>query len=300
MNRTSRLAAALACALVGAGAHAAKPITGNHGAKPDARVEIHNVRGRIDVRGADRRDVSVEGSLGEGSKFAISGSDDHIVVRVETEDGNWSWWGGSGPREDTLLIVHVPRAASIDANGVSADVEITGIAGARELEAETVSGDQRVRGDAQRVELTSVSGDVELASASRDLTLETVSGDIEASGASGRIDAESVSGRIVLEAGEIDDVNVATVSGDVELTTSRLGGGRIKIESMSGEVDLAVPGDVSARIDAESFSGSITSAFGEVEEEEHGPGSSLTAVAGRGDAQIKLESFSGDVTLRRK
>ncbi|HET9482561.1 MAG TPA: DUF4097 family beta strand repeat-containing protein [Xanthomonadales bacterium] len=299
MNRILTLAAAVGLALGATAVEAAKPITGSHAATANARVEITNVRGRVDVRGWERNEVSVEGSLGEGSKFSLTGSDDHLVVRVESEKGNWSWWGGSGPREDTVLTVRVPRGAAIDVNTVSADVDVEGIAGARELEVESVSGDQRVRADSERVELASVSGDVEFEGAAQTVSFETVSGDVEASRVAGRIEAESVSGRIVVEAGEVTDVNAATVSGDVELRATALGSGRIKIESMSGEVDLSIPADASARIEAESFSGSITSDFGTVEEEEHGPGSSLSAVAGKGDAQITLESFSGDVTLRR-
>ena len=299
MTRTLTLAAMLACALGAPAADAAGPIELTHTARPDSRVEIHNVRGRVDVRGWDRNEVVAKGTLGEGAKAAITGSDDHIVIRIETEEGNWSWWGHSGPKEDTVITVNVPRASVIDVNTVSADIDVDGIAGAREMEVESVSGDQRVRGDAERVDLASVSGDVDLESASRNLSVETVSGDIEAKGVAGRIDAESVSGRIYLEATKVDDMNAATVSGDVELRTGALGSGRIKVESMSGEVNVSVPADMSARIEAESFSGSITSDFGTVEEEEHGPGSSLSATAGKGEAQITLESFSGDVTLRR-
>ncbi|HVF34725.1 MAG TPA: DUF4097 family beta strand repeat-containing protein [Candidatus Saccharimonadia bacterium] len=299
MNRTVRLAAALGLALGACAASAATPIDAKRAASANARVEINNVRGRVDVRGWARNEVAVTGTLGEGAKFSLTGSDAHVVVRVETEDGNFSWWGGNGPREDTILTVNVPAAAALDVDTVSADVDVEGISGAKELEVESVSGDVRVRGDAERVELTSVSGDLDVESNTRALSVETVSGDVDAKRVSGRIDAESVSGTIRLEAERVDDLNAATVSGDVELRTGALGSGRIKVESMSGEVDIAIPANASARIEAESFSGSITSDFGKVEEEEHGPGSSLSAVAGKGEAQITLESFSGDVTLRR-
>ena len=299
MTRIPTLAAAIGLALCATGAGAAQPIDAKHAASATARVEINNVRGRVDVRGTDGNEVTVQGSLGEGSKLSFTGSNEHLVIRIESEKENWSWWGGNGPQEDTVLTVAVPRAALLDVNTVSADVGIEGIAGARELEAETVSGDLRVRADADRVELASVSGDVELDGSARTISVETVSGDVEARRVSGRIDAESVSGRIVLEAGTVDELNAATVSGDVELRAGALGTGRIKVESMSGEVELSIPADASARIDAVSFSGTITSDFGTVEEEEHGPGSSLKAVAGKGGAQITLESFSGDVTLRR-
>lgn len=300
MTRLTRLTAAVLLSLAGSATYAAEPLDAQRAASATAHVEVHNIRGRVDVRGTDRNEVRVKGSLGAGSKFSLTGENDHIVIQVENESDNWSWWGGSGPREDTILTVEVPRAAALEVNTVSADVDVDGIAGARELEVESVSGDQRVRGDAERVDVSSVSGDVDVESASRTVSLETVSGDIEARRAAGRVTAESVSGRITLETGSIDELSVNTVSGDVDLRAGGVGNGRLKIESMSGEVALVVPGDLSARIDAESFSGSIKSDFGTVEEEEHGPGSHLKASVGAGAAQITLESFSGDVTIRRQ
>ncbi len=280
-------------------AHAGSPIKGNHAAAPDARVEISNVRGRISVTAWDRNEVSVTGTLGEGSKFDIGGSDQHVIVKVDNpEDSGWSWWGSHGPREDSILVVNVPRAAALDADGVSADILVEGMKGSRDIELESVSGDLRLRGDAERVELSSVSGDADLEGSSRSVNLESVSGDITARGIGGRISAESVSGRVQLHTNDTDEVTSGTVSGDVIIEIGKLGGGRIKVESMSGDVDLDLPSDSSARIDVESFSGTIRSDFGTVEEEEHGPGSSLKTTLGSGAAQITLESFSGDVEIR--
>lgn len=305
MNRSirlprARLAAAVLASLTCFAVQAAEQINASHAAKPDAEVAVSNIRGRVEVRGADRNEVRVTGSVGKGSKFSLTGTDDRIVIKVENERDDWSWWGGNGPQEDTVLVVEVPRAAAIDVDTVSADIEVEGIAGAREMELESVSGDQRVRGDAERVEVSSVSGDVDVESASRSIGLETVSGDLVARGASGRVTAESVSGRVTLETGDIDELSASSVSGDINLRTGNIAAGRVKIESMSGEVEVLVPPSLSARIEAESFSGKIRSDFGTVEEEEHGPGSHLKATAGAGAAQITLESFSGDVTIRRQ
>jgi hypothetical protein len=278
--------------------HAGSPINGNHAAAPDARVEISNVRGRISVTGWDQASVSVTGTLGEGSKFEIGGSEQHVIIKVDNpDDDSWSWWGNRGPREDSILEVNVPRAAALDADGVSADILVEGLKGGRDIELESVSGDLRLRGDAERVELSTVSGDADLEGTSRSVNLESVSGDITARGIGGRISAESVSGRIELTATDTDEVTSGTVSGDVNVEVGKLGGGRVKIESMSGDVTLDLPTDSSARIDVETFSGSIRSDFGTVDKEEHGPGSSLKTMIGKGDAQITLESFSGDVDI---
>lgn len=298
-NRILSTAVLLALATAPLTAVAGSPIDSRRAASATARIEVENVRGRIEVHGWDRNEVAVAGTLGEGSKLEFTGTDDHLQIRIESPDAEgWSWWGNSGPKEDTILQVSVPLAAALEVGAVSADVRIDGIVGAKELEAESVSGDVEVHAGAQRVEVGSVSGDVTLRTSGSKVELETVSGDIDAEGPSGVLRAESVSGRITLEAGKLDELEVGTVSGDVTITTSGLGSGRVKIESLSGDVDLEVPADLSARISVESFSGQIRSDFGEVEDEE-GPGSSLRTTAGKGDAQINLESFSGDVQIRR-
>ena len=304
MKRTSIKAAkptllflALACAGV---AQAGTPISGNAQANGDARVSIENVRGAINVTGWDRDQVAVTGTLGEGSKFSITGSGPSVTVRVENEhEGSWSFFGGNGPKEDSVLNVSVPRGSALDVEAVSADVEVKGITGSREIELESVSGDVRAEARADRAELGSVSGDVTFAGETRDVVLETVSGDIDARRADGRIKSESVSGNITLEAGMLDELTAGTVSGDVEIVATGIGSGRIAVESMSGDVYLGVPAALSARIEAETFSGSIDSDFGKVVDED-GPGTTLDVTVGKGDAEITLESFSGDVKVRRR
>lgn len=299
-KRILTTAVLIALAAVPLSAVAGSPIDTRHAASATARVDVENVRGRIDVHGWDGKEVVVTGTLGEGSKFALTGSDDHLVIKVENPDSDgWTWWGNNGPKEDTTLDIKVPRAAVLDLSGVSADVSVDGIAGASGLEAESVSGDVDVRADAEQVEVSSVSGDVKLHTASSKVSLETVSGDIESEGASGRLRADSVSGRITLDTAVLDDLEIGTVSGDVRVSTTGVGKGRLRVESMSGEVELEVPANLSARIEAETFSGTIESDFGTVEDQD-GPGSSLDAKAGNGDAQISLESFSGDLTIRKR
>ena len=299
--RNTLLCTALLAALAAAtDARAGSPINASHAATADGQVEVSNVRGRIQVEAWDRNEVQVTGTLGEGSDFSLEGSDSHLVIEIKTEGGDdWSWFGSRGPHEDTLLEVKVPRRTSLEVDGVSADVVVTGIAGAKELDVESVSGDVEVQGDAERVEVSSVSGDARVTSKTRRAKLETVSGDLEAHGISGSLAAESVSGSMTLEAEQLDDADLSTVSGDVDLDVGAVTGGRIRVESMSGEVSLLVPASLSARIEAETFSGKIRSDFGTVEDGD-GPGSHLKATAGGGGAELSLESFSGDLTIRRK
>lgn len=298
--RVLPLALALALALPSA-TRAASAIERSIPASPDARVEVANVRGSIEVLAWDEPQVVLSGTLGEGSELKVEGSGARIAVRVETPDGKgWGWWGRSGPTADTRLVVKVPRAAALEVDAVSADVRIDGLSGSREMSVETVSGDVRLQARVERLEVSSVSGDVDVGGGAARAQLETVSGDLVASGLSGEIDLETVSGDGRVAAGEVDRVGVSTVSGTFDLDLTPRGSATIRAETMSGELRLRVPSSLSARIEAETFSGSIRSDFGTVQTEEHGPGESLEAKVGDGAARIVLESFSGDVEIRQR
>ncbi|HET7845446.1 MAG TPA: DUF4097 family beta strand repeat-containing protein, partial [Xanthomonadales bacterium] len=178
--RNSLLTAALLAALGAAPAvQAGSAINSSHAATADASVEISNVRGRIQVTGWDKNEVAVTGTLGEGSEFSLEGSDSHIVIEIKRKGSDdWSWFGSNGPKEDTILEVSVPRRAALEVDGVSADIQVDGIANAKEMDVESVSGDVEVNGDAERIDVSSVSGDVRVTSKTKRAKLETVSGDL--------------------------------------------------------------------------------------------------------------------------
>ncbi len=300
---TNAIAGAVLLALIGSidPARAASAIDEKRQVDAEASIDINNVRGRIAVTAWDREEVVIGGTLGEGAKLDVAGGGHQLSIRVQSANGaGWSWWGGSGPSSDTVLEIKVPVRAKLDITAVSADVEVRGIDGARDLLVESVSGSQRIDARAQHWELSSVSGDIDARGAASGGSLETVSGDVTATGLSGDVSFETVSGRGRLEAAKLVRLNANTVSGDLDFTVDPAQGGRIDVESMSGDVSIFVPEGISSRIEAESFSGRISSDFGKVVEEDHGPGSKLRATVGAGDATINLESFSGDLNVRRR
>jgi len=299
MRNTRILTLALLCALAEPG-YAGTAINGNAAINPDGRLEVHNVRGRVQIRTWDKNQVDVHGTLGEGSQFDISGAGADVVVRIKNSDkGSWSWWGNSGPREDTLLEIMVPKGISPEVHAVSADVDIAGLDGSRTVNVETVSGDLRLDARAERYDLKSVSGDMRCTGGAKRARFESVSGDVTAEGLQGEIGVETVSGDGHLGATTISELKMNSVSGDMAVTGALAPRGRIKAETMSGDVRVELSGDVSAAIDAETFSGEIRSDFGTVDREEHGPGERLRAKSGGGTGEVELKSFSGDVTIRR-
>jgi len=297
----SALAASPAAAYtdVSAGA-SSQPLASTWPVAAEGRIEIGNVRGRVTVTGWDQPQVKLEGSLGAGSTLAVSGGVDRLSLRVKSAESGL--FGSNGPRHDSVLILHVPRNASLEVNVVSADASVAEMAG-KSLKVGSVSGDLDLSSAAPEIDVDSVSGDVTVVAPSPNLAarahVQTVSGEIRAKGLAGRIKLETVSGGVDCACGAVRELNTGSVSGDADIDVAPAASARLHLESMSGSIRLQLPAALSARIDAATFSGSIHSDFGAVQEKEYGPGSSLKAQIGAGDADINVQAFSGDIQIRR-
>jgi len=226
------------------------------------RVDISNVSGRIEVRGWERNEVQITGTLGKGvERLDIDGSREQLNIEVRYPKS--SGWGGNkaGP---TNLVVMVPVRADLDIESVAADVDVSGVAHSEDVDVSTVSGSIVLRG--------------------------RLNGDI---------DAETVSGRIeVIVNGErIRDLSATTVSGRAEVSTALAPAGEISMESVSGSLLLRLPKDVSAQVSGESFSGGLK-ATGVTIEKRRGPGSSFSTTYGSGSGRVSLETFSGSAEVR--
>jgi DUF4097 and DUF4098 domain-containing protein YvlB len=282
MKRTLLSSAILMLALSGIAA-AGSPISENRNVNADARIEVSNIKGQVTVSGWDKPQVSITGTLGDGAKsLSIEGGSDHLMIKVQPPDKQgWFSWGADSRMGDTMLDLKVPRGAEMRIEVVSADVALSGVAG-RALNVNSVSGKLRLDSDAKEVEVDSVSGNIELTGKAERGHLETVSGDVDA------------------ENGDYREISAGTVSGNINLRGKPSKDARVDVESMSGDVHLYLPAYVSAHLRASTFSGSISSDFGTVKDEDHGPGSSLDASIGGGDARVNVETFSGDLEIRRQ
>ena len=284
---------ALAC-LAALPALAGTPIDQARPLDPRGRIEIENLKGRVEVRAWDRQEVKVTGTLGDGvEKFSMDG--DRRNLRIEVK-----YPSRSGRTEPTVLIVQVPILADLEIETVSADIDVHGIA-SRELSLESVSGDIAANGAPREARVESVSGDVRLTLNSGDVSVDTVSGELTLQGRlNGEVSLESVSGNLRMDSlGErLRSLSAGTVSGDMDLKTGLADGGEIRTESVSGDLLLRLPRDVSAEVRGESFSGDLSAPGAKVEREEFGPGSSLRARYGSGRGEVRMETFSGDATLR--
>lgn len=282
---------------------AATPINQSRPLDPRGRVEIENLKGRIEVRAWDRPEVKIEGSLGEGvEKLEIDGDRSRLVIRVKypNRGSGLGFLVGGDKSEPTELRLMVPLEADLEIDSVSAEVDVSGVA-SRELSIESVSGDVIVAAAPREANIDSVSGDLALTLNRADVSVESVSGDVRLRGRLGNeVSVETVSGQIdvaVLDTA-VRELSSATVSGDMRIDTALAGNGQIRLESVSGDIDLSLPRNVSASVRGESFSGDLRAPEANISRPKHGPGSSFEHRYGSGSGDVSMETFSGDARLQ--
>jgi DUF4097 and DUF4098 domain-containing protein YvlB len=291
---TLALLAGLACAPL----FAATPIDQARPLDPRGRIEIENLKGRIQVRAWERNEVRITGTLGDGvEKLVVEGDRDHLVVRVQYPKHIGAWRSDqTGP---TDLQLQVPLQADLDIESVSADIDIDGVAPG-DFDVNTVSGGVVVAAAPKRADINSVSGDLRLTLNTAEASAETVSGDIVLVGRlDGEVHAETVSGDITIDSRgqRLRRLSTGTVSGDAQARVGLVNGGEIKSETVSGDIRLRLPKTLSARVSGESFSGDLDAPGAKVRKEEFGPGKSFEARYGSGAGEIRMETFSGDAEL---
>lgn len=284
---------ALAC-VAAFPALAATPIDQTRPLDPRGRVEIDNLKGRVEVRAWDRPEVKITGSLGAGvEKFSVEG--DRDALRIEVKYPN-----RANNTESTVLIVQVPLQAELEVSTVSANIDVHGVA-PRELSLESVSGDIVAVGAPRRAAVESVSGDLVLTLNSGEVNASAVSGDLTLNGRlGGEVAVETVSGNMRMDnRGErLRKLSASTVSGDMALKIALAADGEVGMESVSGDLTLTMPRDLSAEVSGESFSGDLDAPNVKIEREDFGPGSSFHARYGTGKGEVRMETFSGDASLR--
>ncbi len=300
MNRFAKVSPlwlSLLVALPGA-ALAATPINETRPLDPTGRIDIENLKGRIQVRAWDRAEVKITGSLGDGvEKLVVEGDRQHLEVRVEYP--NSSGWGGnkSGPTDLQLMV---PVRAGLEIESVAANVNVSGVAPSK-LSIESVSGDVVLAAAPGEVDVESVSGNLRVTVNSANVQAESVSGSVVLRGRmNGEVRAETVSGNIdiAVNGERVSELSASTVSGDATIRTALAPKGEMRFESVSGGLVLVLPKDLSAQVRGESFSGTLKAPGAKIEKPEFGPGSSFHTRYGSGDGEINIETFSGNAELK--
>jgi len=263
---------------------------------PDATVEVSNVQGTVTITTWDRNEVELIAEL-ESDKDELEFEATERNVRIEVERPHSKY--GRGDEEDADLTLRVPSRARLVVDTVSAEIGVTGARGEQSLE--SVSGEVRTQAFDAPVRASSVSGDVVVTGngGKAGVSTENVSGTSTVTGVRGNYHGEVVSGEInaVVAAGQ--ELELSSVSGDINLQTDLTPTARVEMGSVSGTITVKFKPPVNADFDVESFSGDITNCFGPKARDtsKYTPGSELNFTQGSGGARVEIETLSGEISL---
>ncbi|GCD36049.1 hypothetical protein OEIGOIKO_03802 [Streptomyces chrestomyceticus JCM 4735] len=116
------------------------------------------------------------------------------------------------------------------------------------------AADAAVYGDVERIEFRSISGDL-YADGARDLRANTTSGDIRAGRVTEQITAQSVSGDIQVGSYDGRGASLDTTSGDITVQATNGAAGHVSAHSVSGDVRISGAGHLS--VSANTVSGRV-------------------------------------------
>ena len=253
------------------------------------RLSVSNQSGTITIRSWSR------------SQFRIQAESDRARIDLnETPTGVTVRTGNRGGRGDVDFTINVPTGTALELQGMSSDMDITGVCGRIDLN--TLSGDIKVDCVEGGAQIQTVSGDIDLSNVRGPMDINSTSGSVTLSRARGQVSIESVSGDISMEQVESDDITAEVVSGDVDYNGRIQDGGRYKFSAHSGDVTVHLPPSATpnATVSIETFSGDFESDY----QIQIGPGSQMSGKnwsfrLGNGSARVQLSSFSGTIALRR-
>lgn len=202
------------------------------------RLKIGLVGGQVDVIAHDEPGIRIEVHGVTIKDLRIESNDG----QVEIDHPQLGWdnflevfrnFGAGGPKAE--VSVAVPRSIALNLGVVSAGALISGIR--TDARVSTVSGDIIVDTLIGDLSLNTVSGDVQVRGLTGSINANSVSGDIAATGTIHRATVDSVSGATLIDtAGDVNSINVNTVSGGTTVRLDESLAANYVIRSMSGRI----------------------------------------------------------------
>ena len=238
--------------------------------------------------------------LAEDEKLVCTVDGDTLRIRFMS-DANRDGFEG-----EKFLTVSLPWELVKNAHFEEIDIETTSAyayvsADAQKIELSTLSGDARVMGaSCPAVEIETVSGNVGVVDGTwAKVDISTVSGAIELAGEAENAGIETTSGKVDI-AGALGALDFESVSGDLILATERAL--HLDAETESGSIYLTLPEQDGFTLDYETEKGSFDSALTEREGSliacgDHATHYSVPALDGGAVSELTIETVSGEVTI---
>lgn len=239
--------------------------------------------------------------LAEDEKLVCTVDGDTLRIRFMS-DANRDGFDG-----EKYLTVYVPQEMVKNSFLKEIDIETTSAyayvsADAQKIELSTVSGDARVMGaSSHAVEIETVSGNAGVVDGTwAKVDISTVSGAIELAGEAESAEIETTSGKVDI-AGALGALDFESVSGDLVLSLDRAL--RLAAETESGSIHLTLPAQDGFTLAHETKSGAFRSALTEREGtlitclDDHATHYSVPALEGGTVSELAIETVSGEVTI---
>lgn len=270
------------------------------------KIDISWLSGSVNIYATEQSaQISVKeestAPLAESEKMVCAIDGDTLRIRFMSDARRDSFEG------EKFLTVSLPWELVKNAHFEEIDIETTSAyayvsADAQKIELSTLSGDARVMcancpeveiettsgnagvvdGTWARVDISTLSGAIELAGEAESAEIETASGKVDIAGALGALDFESVSGNLILA------------------TERAL---RLDAETESGSIYLTLPAQDGFTLDYETKSGAFRSVLTEREGalitclDDHATHYSVPALEGGEMSELEISTVSGTLTI---
>ncbi|MDW8233644.1 MAG: DUF4097 family beta strand repeat-containing protein [Roseiflexaceae bacterium] len=207
---------------------------------------------------------------------------DGDTVKVSHRASCWPFCG------EIRYQINAPAAADVRVTEVSGNVQIGALDSG--ITVNTTSGDVHLGGIGGSLAVNTVSGDVTLRGRVSNASIRTVSGAIRLSDIDGSLAVTTISGAITMHNVAGDTVRLQTTSGKVHADGALFG--HLEIASVSGDVDIRLPPWAGFRLFIKTVSGDIEAPGIK------GAPREWRATIGDGAHVLNIATTSGDVRIR--
>ena len=257
----------------------------------DGVLDLTTFSGDVVVTGSTRQEARIRGLTERGTRWRVSSS--RITIEAE---------GYRGRSGDAGYEITVPEGVRVIVNSMNGSIAVRGVKG--EVDLHTNNGDVEVTDAVGRVEMATLSGDVTGTRIRGSVDATTLNGTVALTDVQGAsIAAESTSGSVEVVNAVSPDIELSSVSGEIDFSGPLDPKGRYSFASHSGTVTLTIPSSTSARFSIETFNGEVDSDFPyTLQPNPRGSGRNgqrLEFNVGAGEARVTAESFSGGIVIRR-
>ncbi len=280
----------------------------------ELKLNIKVLRGKVKIQSWDKQVISVKGTLDELSEGFIFEQQGHSVTLEDKMPRQFS----GNDKDGSSLTITVPTNLTLYAEGISSSYQLASLEG--DISINSVSGDIHAKDISKHVLIHTISGDINSSGLKGKIKLDTVSGSIKDNNSNGEISYKTVSGSLKIDSEaskvsieqisgdgkvhlqNIDNLEVRSISGDIELSLTGLKS-MANLDSVSGDISIELPQLINARFNLNGGpGGKIYNRYSDDKptKEKYSPTSYLKFQSGEPTANIKINTISGDIELIKR